>query len=298
MKEIAILRCGKLPSFVTWDVDLDKLFEEDELLLRGFQAQGFHARPVVWNDPAVDWDEFDIALIRSTWDYLDEQEHFLEVLSRIEASSCRLFNPISAVRWNIDKNYLFDLEKWGIPVIPTILASEANAGTVQRLFGDRLGQTVILKPTIGLGASHSQRVPLDELDAALMELRASQPQREYLVQPFVETILSEGEWSFIYFNHQLSHVLLKKPAANDYRVQGIYGGTVQPAAPAPDDLLRAESVMAALPFDLLYARLDFLRVNGTLSVIEIELIEPIFSFGLVPESVGQLVNATRLKFET
>ena len=298
MKEIAILRCGKLPSFVTWDVDLDELFEEDELLLRGFQAQGFHARPVVWNDPAVDWDEFDIALIRSTWDYLDEQEHFLEVLSRIEASSCRLFNPLSAVRWNIDKNYLFDLEKWGIPVIPTILASEANAGTVQRLFGDRLGQTVILKPTIGLGASHSQRVPLDELEAALMELRASQPQREYLVQPFVETILSEGEWSFIYFNHQLSHVLLKKPAANDYRVQGIYGGTVQPAAPAPDDLLRAESVMAALPFDLLYARLDFLRVNGTLSVIEIELIEPIFSFGLVPESVGQLVNATRLKFET
>ena len=298
MKEIAILRCGKLPSFVTWDVDLDELFEEDELLLRGFQAQGFHARPVVWNDPAVDWNRFDVALIRSTWDYLDEQEHFLEVLSRIEASSCRLFNPLSAVRWNIDKNYLFDLEKWGIPVIPTILASEANAGTVQRLFGDRLGQTVILKPTIGLGASHSQRVPLDELEAALMELRASQPQREYLVQPFVETILSEGEWSFIYFNHQLSHVLLKKPAANDYRVQGIYGGTVQPAAPAPDDLLRAESVMAALPFDLLYARLDFLRVNGTLSVIEIELIEPIFSFGLVPESVGQLVNATRLKFET
>ena len=298
MKEIAILRCGKLPSFVTWEVDLDELFDEDKLLVQGFQAQGIHARPVVWNDPAVDWNRFDVVLIRSTWDYLDEQERFLEVLSQIEASSCRLFNPLSAVRWNIDKNYLFDLEKWGISVIPTILASEANAGTVQRLFGDRLGQTVILKPTIGLGASHSQRVPLDELEAALMELRASQPQREYLVQPFVETILSEGEWSFIYFNHQLSHVLLKKPAANDYRVQGIYGGTVQPAAPAPDDLLRAESVMAALPFDLLYARLDFLRLNGTLSVIEIELIEPIFSFGLVPESVGQLVNATRLKFET
>ena len=298
MKEIAILRCGKLPSFVTWEVDLDELFDEDKLLVQGFQAQGIHARPVVWNDPAVDWNRFDVVLIRSTWDYLDEQERFLEVLSQIEASSCRLFNPLSAVRWNIDKNYLFDLEKWGISVIPTILASEANAGTVQRLFGDRLGQTVILKPTIGLGASHSQRVPLDELEAALMELRASQPQREYLVQPFVETILSEGEWSFIYFNHQLSHVLLKKPAANDYRVQGIYGGTVQPAAPAPDDLLRAESVMATLPFDLLYARLDFLRVNGTLSVIEIELIEPIFSFGLVPESVGQLVNATRLKFET
>jgi glutathione synthase/RimK-type ligase-like ATP-grasp enzyme len=297
MKEIAVLRCGKLPSFVTWEVDLEELFEEDELLLRGFQAQGFHARPVVWNDPAVDWDEFDIALIRSTWDYLDEQEHFLQVLSRIEASSCRLFNPLPAVRWNIDKHYLFDLEKWGVPIIPTVSAADANAGTVQRLFGDLQGQTVILKPTIGLGASHSQRVPLDELGAALMELRARQPQREYLVQPFVETILSEGEWSFIYFNRRLSHVLLKKPAANDYRVQGIYGGTVQLATPAPDDLLQAEAVIAALPFDLLYARLDFLRVNGTLSVMEIELIEPIFSFGLVPESIPRLVDATRVRYE-
>ena len=129
-----------------------------------------------------------------------------------------------------------------------------------------------------------------------MELRASQPQREYLIQPFIEAILSEGEWSFIYFNRQISHVLLKKPATNDYRVQGIYGGTVQPAAPSPDDLLRAESVIAALPFDLLYARLDFLRLNDTLSVIEIELIEPIFSFGLVPESIPRLVEATRLRF--
>ncbi|HSK66004.1 MAG TPA: hypothetical protein VK888_03680 [Anaerolineales bacterium] len=296
MKEIAILRCGKLPSFVTWEVDLEELFEEDELLVRRFQAQGFDARPVVWNDPSVDWNRFDVALIRSTWDYLDEQEHFLQVLSRIEESSCRLFNPLSAVRWNIDKHYLFDLEKWGVPIIPTVSAAEVNAGMLQRLFGDHQGQTAILKPTIGLGASHSQRVPLDELEAALTELRNSQPQREYLVQPFVETILSEGEWSFIYFNRQLSHVLLKKPAANDYRVQGIYGGTVQPATPAPDDLLRAESVMAALPFDLLYARLDFLRVNGTLSVIEVELIEPIFSFGLVPESIPRLVDATGRRF--
>ncbi len=54
--------------------------------------------------------------------------------------------------------------------------------------------------------------------------------------------------------------------------------------------------MAALPFDLLYARLDFLRVNRTLSVIEIELIEPIFSFNLAPESIRRLVDATQRRF--
>jgi len=296
MTRIAVLRCEKLPGFVTWDIpNLDELFEEDHLLLRGFEAQGFQVSHVVWNDPTIDWSQFDLALLRSTWDYLDEQEHFLRVLSQIEASSCRLFNPLTAVRWNMDKHYLMDLEKWGLPIIPTYLASNVEAGTLHKMFVDKGWQTVILKPTVGLGGSYSHRVPLDELEDTLTRLRASQPRHQYLIQPFIEDVVTEGEWSFIYFNGQRSHVLLKKPAPNDYRVQGIYGGTVQQAAPHPRDLSQAEAVMAKLPFDILYARLDFVRVDGYLSVIEVELIEPIFSFNLVPESIVRLVNATRIK---
>lgn len=297
MTRIAILRCGKLPSFVTWDVpNLAELFEEDNLLLQGFEAQGFQAWPIVWSRPNIDWNQFDIALIRSTWDYLDEQELFLHVLSQIEASSCRLFNPLATIRWNIDKHYLFDLDKWGVPIIPTFLEANVDTGALQKMFFDKQWQSVILKPTVGLGGSHSYRVPLNELDNTLTTLRASQPRHEYLIQPFIEDIVTEGEWSFIYFNRQLSHVLLKKPAPDDYRVQGVYGGTVQPAEPQSRDLLQAEAVIAKLPFDILYARLDFVRVGGNLSVIEVELIEPIFSFNLVPESIVRLVNATRIKF--
>src|SRR5215212_4371865 len=297
MTRIAILRCGKLPSFVTWDIpNLDELFEEDNLLLHGFEAQGFEAQPVVWNRPAIDWNQYELALIRSTWDYLDEQEHFLQVLSQIEASSCRLFNPLAAIRWNIDKRYLFDLEKWGVPIIPTYLASQVDMGALYKLFAeDKQWQTLILKPTIGLGGSHSHRIPLPELDQTLTMLKNSQPKDEYLIQPYIEGIVSEGEWSFIYFNQQLSHVLLKKPAPNDYRVQGIYGGTIRSAEPQSHDLLQATWVLERLPSDILYARLDFVRVNGQLSVMEVELIEPIFSFNLVPESVERFVNATTIK---
>lgn len=297
MTRIAVLGCEKLPSFVTWDMpNLDELFEEDNLLIRGFEAEGFETSPVVWTDPDIDWNRFDIALIRSTWDYLDEQERFLRVLAQIEASSCKLFNPLDVVRWNMDKHYLLDLEKWGVPIIPTYLASDFESGSLQTLFLDKAWQTVVLKPTVGLGGSYSQRVALDELATALSALKTSQPRHEYLVQPFIENVVTEGEWSFIYFNRQLSHVLLKKPAPHDYRVQGIYGGTIGPAEPTPLDLSQAEAVMAKLPFDVLYARLDFVRVNGALSVIEVELIEPIFSFNLVPESIARLVNATQVRF--
>ncbi len=298
MTHVAILRCEKLPSFITWNIpNLEELFEEDNLLIRGFEAQGFQASPVVWSDPHIDWNQFDIALIRSTWDYFDAAEHFLQVLANIEATSCKLYNPLSVIRWNMDKHYLLDLEQQGAPIIPTFMASQLELGKLHKLFIENQWQTVILKPTIGLGGSNTYRISLNEVENVLTKIRADQPHSEYLIQPFIETIITEGEWSFIYFNQQLSHVLLKRPALGDYRVQGIYGGTIQSASPQPHDLLLAGSVLDKLPADILYARLDFVRVNGQLAVMEVELIEPIFSFNLVPESIMLLVNATKTKFE-
>jgi glutathione synthase/RimK-type ligase-like ATP-grasp enzyme len=299
MTRVALLRCAKLPSFVTWDVpNLEELFTEDKLLQAGFEAQGVAAESVVWSDPAVDWNRYDAALIRSTWDYLDERQNFLRVLAAIEASSCRLFNPPAAVRWNMDKGYLFDLARWGVPIIPTFAAAKSEPGALRRTLAAMGAGAAVLKPTIGLGAAYTRRVPLDELEGVLAGLSAEQPAQEYLIQPFIESVVSEGEWSFVYFNRQLSHVLLKTPAPDDFRVQGIYGGRIALAAPSSGDRLQAEAVLAALPFDVLYARLDFLRVAGRLAVIEVELIEPIFSFNLAPDSIARLVDVTRRRLDT
>lgn len=299
MTNVAILRCAKLPEFINWEThNLDELFEEDNLLIRGFEEQGFEASSVVWNSPGIDWNKFDIAIIRSTWDYLDERESFLNVLSQINASSCRLYNSLEAVRWNIDKHYLFDLERLGAPVIPAYLASNYKPEELYNIFAGKNWQTVILKPTIGLGASYTYQIPLNELVTTLEMLRTSRPGSEYLIQPFIESVVTEGEWSFIYFNKKLSHVLLKKPAPGDYRVQGIYGGSIETAEPEQDDLLQAEAVINMLPFDILFARLDFVRVDGKLSVIEAEMIEPVLSFNLVPESIARLVNAVKIRTGT
>src|SRR5687768_13360076 len=117
---VAILRCQNLPSFVTWDIpNVDDLFSDDRLLVQEFTRRGIEASSVVWRDRDIDWNQFDLALIRSTWDYIDDREHFVAVLSEIEASRCRLFNPLEAVRWNSDKRYLLDLERWRVPTVPT-----------------------------------------------------------------------------------------------------------------------------------------------------------------------------------
>ncbi len=98
---VAVLRCNALPSVVTWHIEnVDELFADDRLLIAEFARRGVEATSVRWGGPAVDWDQYDLALIRSTWDYIDERARFLSALSETEASSCRLFNPLAAVRWN------------------------------------------------------------------------------------------------------------------------------------------------------------------------------------------------------
>jgi hypothetical protein len=294
MKRIAVLRWNTLPSFVTWDIpNTDELLAEDNLVLEGFKAHGFEAVSIVWIKPDMDWHDFDAALIRSTWDYIDETPRFLDALSRIEASSCRLFNPLDAVRWNIDKNYLFDLENSGVPIIPTFLTSNIDPTDVQDMFVTKKWQTAILKPTLGRGGTNSYRIPFHEINSTLEKLGTQKPALQYLIQPFMDSVVTEGEWSFVFFNRRLSHVLLKRPAPNDYRVQGIYGGTVEIVEPQSHDLRQAEAMLAKLPFNLLYARLDLVRVNGDLALMEVELIEPILSFNLIPDGVERLVNATK-----
>lgn len=290
---VALLRCNKLPSFVTWDIpNVDDLFTDDRLLSAEFAERGVEAEGVVWSDSSVDWDQFDLALIRSTWDYIDERERFLAVLAAIDESSCRLFNPLEAVRWNSDKSYLLELQDWQVPIVPTYPASTADPAILQDAIVKQKWHSAVLKPTVGAGASGVRLVPSHEVARTLEQLSEQRTQHEFLVQPLVESVVSEGEWSFIYIDGNLSHVLLKQPAPGDYRAHGIYGGTIECVAPQRDDLLQVEAMLARLPFDLLYARFDLVRLDDRLAVMELELIEPMLYFDLAPRGSSRLVGAT------
>jgi glutathione synthase/RimK-type ligase-like ATP-grasp enzyme len=168
---------------------------------------------------------------------------------------------------------------------------------MQDMFLKRKWQTAILKPTLGGGGANSYKVNAREIEITLQDIKISKPGQDYLIQPFIDSVVTEGEWSFIFFNRKLSHVLLKRPAPNEYRVQGIYGGMVEIVEPDPRDLRQAEDILAVLPFDLLYARLDLIRVGDVLSVMEIELIEPILSFNLVPAGVERFVKAVKVALD-
>ncbi len=291
---VAILTCRRLPSFVTWEIpDVPALFEDDRRLITAFQQQGDEAASVVWSDSSVDWRDYDLALLRSTWDYIDDHEEFLAALTAVERSPCRLYNPLDAVRWNSDKSYLFDLAKWGVPIVPTLPVTPASAPHLQHQAIAAEWQRVVMKPRVGAGAAGVRLIPATAISSTLAELTAAHPNQPFLLQPLIESVVSEGEWSFIFIAGAFSHALLKRPAPGDFRAHGIYNGTVVPAVPSPADLAQAEAIVASLPFDLLYARLDLVRVHDRLAIMELELIEPMLYFDHAPNAAARLARAAR-----
>lgn len=282
---VAVLRNCRLPRFVTWEIpDVDALHDDDHRLLAELAARGADVSWVPWDEP-LDWDAFDVAVLRSTWDYIDSPGAFLGALDRIEASSCRLLNPLAAVRWNATKTYLADLAELGVRTVPTVPAAQA--------FGLLAGGSgeVVLKPLLGAGAAGVRRVAAGDLDAVLDAERRAGTLDGLIAQPFIASVQREGEWSFVHVDGELQHVLRKRPASGDYRAHGIYGGTLEAVHPGEDDRRCVDDLLGRVPFDVAYSRVDLLRLDGRLAVLELELIEPILYLHLAPAGAARLADA-------
>lgn len=293
---VAVVRCERLPSFVTWRIpDVESLFADDHRLLEALRERGVDAEAVAWSDPTVDWSRYDAAVLRSTWDYVDHLDAFLEATDGIAHSGCLLLNPVDAVRWNADKRYLDDLERMGVPIVPVVRGRRVDAARVLAAVDDAGWDELVVKPAIGVGGSGVVRTTASDL-AAMLE--ALPHDAEVMVQPFAASIVAEGELSFAFLGGTHSHVLRKRPAAGDFRAHGIYGGSIERVVPDPDDLAAVEAMLAVLPFDLLYARFDVVRFGGRLGVLELELIEPMLYLDLAPGSAGRLAEATIARLGT
>jgi glutathione synthase/RimK-type ligase-like ATP-grasp enzyme len=289
--KIAVLRCNEFPKFVQ-GMELppeEETFGDDFALVERLNDLGADAESVPWGAD-LDWRVYDAAILRSTWDYIDDPARFIETLSRIE-NACRLFNPLETIRWNMDKSYLIGLQRKGVPVVPTVPIDDWNERLASD-WQDRGWREAILKPNIGAGGFGLNKIQIEGVARA----KQSAPNRS-IVQPMIFSIQQEGEWGFTFIEGEFTHALLKKPASGDYRVHEIYNGTIQAKAPSPEDLAEASQILAMLDLDPLYVRLDLVRMEDRLVVMELELIEPMLYFHLAPHAAQALASATMSRLE-
>ncbi|HEV7432489.1 MAG TPA: hypothetical protein VGN77_05555, partial [Steroidobacteraceae bacterium] len=95
------------------------------LLQAALAARGLSATIVDWDDGAVDWSSFALALLRSTWDYSARWNEFRDWLART-ALATPIVNTPAVIRWSLDKHYLGELHGAGVPTVPTMYAEPGD----------------------------------------------------------------------------------------------------------------------------------------------------------------------------
>jgi len=241
---------------------------------------------VFWDEPDLPSRGFDLALIRTCWDYHERPEQFVEMLEAHERAGLRVFNAPSVVKWNARKTYLKEL---GPSAIPTIWADQADARTVAQAFDELDAAEIVVKPQVGAGSRDTSRLKRNTWSEADL---IGGPKGAAMIQPFLRAIETEGERSLFWFGGVYSHAIRKVPARGDWRAN-IPGETEFVAETPPKDAMEAaESARARAPKDLLYVRIDLvLGDDGHWRVIEIEAIEPYLFLDFAPEGARVFVDA-------
>ncbi|GHH93786.1 ATP-grasp domain-containing protein [Streptomyces capillispiralis] len=282
MPRIALVTCRPGPE-VAEDRDLPGL-------VRALEEAGAEASAEVWDDGGVDWGGFDLAVIRSTWDYSWRSAEFTAWAERCGGAT-RLANPAHVVRWNTDKRYLADLAGAGVPVVDTRYLAPGDPVVLPD------GHEYVVKPASGAGARFAARYTPGEHDTAVRHVRRMHDEGfTAMVQPYVRGIDTAGERAVQFFGGSLLHASRKGAVlapGTPYDRRKVAHPGLTPWTPTPAELDVAERALAAVPGapDLLYARVDLVDgEDGRPRVMELELVEPNLFLWLHPESVPRAVR--------
>ncbi|MEO6360411.1 MAG: hypothetical protein ABIO43_07565 [Sphingomicrobium sp.] len=248
-------------------------------------ARGAEVATVPWSD-AGELGGYDLILPLICWGYHLRYCEWLAFLDRLELERLPVVNPPALLRWNSDKAYLEQLGKNGVSTVPSIVAASCSGDDLQRARRQFKRDEIVVKPPVSAGAFGTHRLgPTDDLPADLLGQRV-------IIQPMVDSVVAKGEYSLVLFDGIFSHAVVKRPKPGDFRVQPHLGGITERCdAPAGGEAL-AKAALAAAPTHATYARIDMVEgADGSLMIMEMELIEPALFLAEAPHGTDAFVTA-------
>jgi glutathione synthase/RimK-type ligase-like ATP-grasp enzyme len=274
---IALVNCVTLP-----EPDPD-----EAPLLDALHDAGHHGAVAAWDDPAVDWNAFDAAVIRATWNYHRHLGDFRDWLARVHTRT-RLINPCETVLWNLHKKYLNDLEDRRIPIVPTAWAERGGPAHLAAIAERRGWPAVVVKPAVSAGSRDTRVFDLaNGVDAAQEFLDESIAREDTMVQKFLPSVERAGEISVICLGGLVSHAIEKRP-----RFAGQAESILAHPVVSEAERRFAEAVVSVCPVPAVYARVDIMTGDdGEILLSELELIEPSLYFEYAPASAALFVQA-------
>lgn len=271
----------------------NQAFRDDLILQEALQNCGHRGEIVVWDDPAVDFNQYDLAIIRSCWDYDTRLEEFL---SKMEVISHQLLlvNSYDLVKWNSDKSYLLELAQRGIAVIPSQIIHSLSEVSIPCHW-----QQVVVKPTVSASGKDTSRYFSYELDSIRKACQALLDKHKVpILQKYIASVETKGELSSVVIDSKITHTMVKTPAEGNFLVHDHYGGTslVKLIGQGEEDYIRG--ILAKLDQIPLYMRIDYLpNPEGGFFLLELEEIEPGLYLSENKESPRLLAKAIIDRYE-
>ena len=194
-------------AFLTLDERGDCVID-DEHAIAPLEQLGWQVSTLSWRQTGTPWSDFDVVVVRSTWDYWDDIPAFLETLRQID-STTRLANPLDIIHWNLEKTYMLDLEGKGIGIVPTIWPESVHAGSFTGFFEELGTDELVIKPVVGANGQDAFRISTGDDLQRLERISDRFRKKRGMVQRYMPSILDEGEYCLFYFNGRFSHAILK-----------------------------------------------------------------------------------------
>jgi hypothetical protein len=278
-------------AFVTWS-GLPLLADDDRLAAAELRARGATVQAVAWDDSRVAWEEFDGVILRSCWNYHLQETEFSAWLTGLERSNVTLWNPVPLVRWNMRKEYLRALAEDGVRVVPTRWIPRGEGADLGAILEEEGWREAVVKPTVSASAHETWRTSHPVRREDDLRFRSAAARAPLMVQPFVDQLVTEGEWSLCFVGGIYSHAVRKVPLAGDFRVQPQYGGRTVAADPPFAIVREATAILGRLSHPWLYGRVDGCIVDGELWLMELELLEPSLFLDRAPGAPARFAEAT------
>ena len=180
--------------------------DESPVLAETLQTAGPKATCVAWYDSSHNWTQFDAVVVRTPWDIYQSAELLEEFDNWLTQRSAHttVLNPPATIRWSLDKRYLTTLPDRGVATVPTQVievGEHFDAPTVD----------YVVKPVTAAGSRDAAWYKSSEADRARAHVdMLHRSGRAALVQPFIESIHTQGERSLVFFGDQFSHAIKKQ----------------------------------------------------------------------------------------
>ncbi len=267
--------------YILTSQDNRDLYNDDKKLIEAFNNKSVECEVMVWDKDCIP--DNSIVLIRTIWDYTQKANEFKLMLEDFKKRGIKTINPIDTIKWNMDKSYLVELFNKKAPVVPTYISKDYSDSCINN---SEIEYPLVLKPLVGASGYDTFLIDSKKSSVDTSALKG----REVIIQPFMKDFLSEGEISFLYFGGKYSHSVIKSAGNGDFRIQEEHGGRVRRYDANDSELSYIEDILSKVDYEWSYARVDVVRSNGKLLLMELELIEPELFFRFSDDGEEALAN--------